>query len=145
MRFLADAKQRVVEQAAALFEMGDLFQQHFNIDDNTIADHAELIGMESARGNQVKDGFVTVHNQRMASIVAALESDDNIRIMGEEIDNLTFTFVSSLSANDCDVGHIPMLDFGFPILDFNRSTELTTRSKIQNLKSQIRLQFYLLG
>src|ERR1700757_4061405 len=91
------------------------------------------MGVESAGGNEVKDCFFAVDDQRMAGVVTALEPHHDIRIVGKEIYDLAFTFVSPLSADDCDVGHLPILDFRFAILD--------SESKIQNLKSEIGYSF----
>ena len=82
--------------------------------------------MERAGGNQVKDRFFPIDDERVAGVVAALKPDDDIRIVGEEVDDLPFAFVSPLSADDRDVGHVFILDL-----------EFWSQSKIENLKSKI--------
>jgi hypothetical protein len=49
----------------------------------------------------------------VTGVVAALESDDDVGILREEIDDLAFAFVSPLRPYDCDVGHLLILDFRF--------------------------------
>jgi hypothetical protein len=41
----------------------------------------------------------------MACIVTALEADNNVRTLGEPVDNLAFTFVSPLGSDDHNIGH----------------------------------------
>ena len=53
----------------------------------------------------MKDGFFTVHYQSMTCVIATLEADDDVGVLGEEIDDLAFAFVSPLGADDCNVGH----------------------------------------
>jgi len=53
----------------------------------------------------VKDRFLTVHHKGVAGVIAALEADDDVSVVCEEIDDLSFTFVSPLGADDCNVGH----------------------------------------
>src|SRR5246127_2698811 len=99
------------------FQSADFFKEDFRIYDDAVADHAEFVGVEGTGGNEVKDCFFAVDDQRMASVVTALEPHHDIRIVGKEIYDLALTFVSPLSADDCDVGHLPILDFRFAILD----------------------------
>src|ERR1041384_4531725 len=65
----------------------------------------------------------------MARVVATLKAHNNICLAGEEVDDLAFTFIAPLGADDCDVGHNCILDFRLAILDCNR------KSRIQNQKS----------
>jgi hypothetical protein len=53
----------------------------------------------------MKDGLFTVHHQCVAGVITALEADDNVRILSEEVDDFAFTFVSPLGADDRDVCH----------------------------------------
>ncbi len=53
----------------------------------------------------MKDGFLTVHHKSMTGVIATLEANDDVSVLGEEIDDLTFAFVSPLGADDCNVGH----------------------------------------
>jgi hypothetical protein len=41
----------------------------------------------------------------VARVIAALEANNDVRVVCKEIDDLTFAFVSPLSADDCNVGH----------------------------------------
>ena len=62
--------------------------------------------MQRSRGNEVKDGFLAVHHQCVTGVVAALKADDDVGVVREEIDDLALAFVSPLSADDCNVGHV---------------------------------------
>ena len=41
----------------------------------------------------------------MTGVVAALITDDDIRVLGKQIDNFAFSFIAPLSADDCYVCH----------------------------------------
>jgi hypothetical protein len=41
----------------------------------------------------------------VARIVSALKSNDDIRFAGKKVDDLAFTFIAPLGANDRNVGH----------------------------------------
>jgi hypothetical protein len=72
----------------------------------------------------VENGFLPVHHQGVAGIVAALKAHDYIGVLGKKIDDLPFALVSPLGAYDRDVGHLTILDFGLPILDSNLKSKI---------------------
>jgi hypothetical protein len=41
----------------------------------------------------------------MAGVMAALEADDHIRLLAQPIDNLAFSLVAPLGADDHDIRH----------------------------------------
>ena len=95
----------VVSEMALGFERVDFFDQDFRIDDHAVADDAELIGVKRAGRDQVQNGFLAVDDQRVAGVIAALKAHDDIRVLGEQVDDFAFAFVSPLGTDDCDVGH----------------------------------------
>ena len=56
-------------------------------------------------GNEVEDGLLAAHDQRVAGVVAALVAHDDLGVLGEEVDDLAFPFVAPLRADDDDVRH----------------------------------------
>ena len=53
----------------------------------------------------MENGFLTLHDQGMASIVAALEANNDIRFVGEEVDDFALAFITPLRPYDRDVCH----------------------------------------
>ena len=51
----------------------------------------------------MEDGLLAVDHQRVAGVVAALKADDDIGVVGKQIDDLALTLVTPLRADDCDV------------------------------------------
>jgi hypothetical protein len=86
------------------FQAVDLVAERPRIDHHAIADHRELALAHDARGKQRQLVGGAVDHQRMAGIVAALETDDDVRAFGEPIDNLAFALVAPLGA-DHTTGH----------------------------------------
>ncbi len=102
---VADPEQRVLQQVASCSEPADLLEQHLRIDHDAVADHAELARVKSAGWDQVQDRFFAVDDERVAGVVAALKTDDDVRVPAEEVDDLAFALVSPLSPDDSDVSH----------------------------------------
>jgi len=48
-------------------------------------------------------GFLALDDQRMAGVMAALETDDARCMIGQPVDDLTFAFIAPLGADDNDV------------------------------------------
>src|SRR4029077_8916722 len=128
----ADAQRGNVGQMSLRFQSGDFFKEDFRIYDDAVADHAEFVGVEGTGGNEGKDCFFAVDDQRMARIVTTLKAHHDIRIVGKEIYDLALTFVSPLSADDCDVGHFPILDFRFWIR--NLKSKIANRLQLHQLR-----------
>ena len=51
----------------------------------------------------MKDGFFAVHHKSMTGVIATLEADDDVSILGEEIDDLAFAFVPPLGPDHHDI------------------------------------------
>ncbi|BCV31037.1 MAG: hypothetical protein Sw1PiTSA_28960 [Shewanella algae] len=48
----------------------------------------------------MKNGFFTIDNQSMTSVVATLVTDYEFCLFGQKVDNLTFSLVTPLSAEN---------------------------------------------
>ena len=81
------------------FQPVDLAQQHARIDDDAVADHAGLVGVEDPRRDQVELELLTVADDRVARVVAALEADDRGSPLGEQIRDLALALVAPLGAD----------------------------------------------
>ncbi len=70
--------------------------------------------MEDAGRDEVQDGLLAAHHQRVAGVVAALEADHHVGVLGEEIDDLSLALVAPLGSDDDHVRHVkaPWLDYG---------------------------------
>ncbi len=60
---------------------------------------------KDAGGDQVEHEFFLVDLDRVAGVVAALETDDDVGLLGEHVDDLAFSFVAPLGADYNDVRH----------------------------------------
>src|SRR3546814_1978658 len=56
--------------------------------------------MHNARGNQPEYGFIAIDPQGMARVVASLEPHDALRRLGQPVDDLAFSLVAPLGADD---------------------------------------------
>jgi hypothetical protein len=78
----------------------DLLGQHRGIDDHAVADRADLAGVEDAGGDQVELVHVVASNDRVAGVVAALEANDEVGLLREQVGDLAFPLVAPLGADD---------------------------------------------
>ena len=85
----------------------DLLQQRLGIEHHAVADDRQLALPHHARGQQRQLVGVAVDDQRMAGIVAALEADDDVGLLGQPVDDFSLAFVPPLGADHDNVGHEP--------------------------------------
>ena len=79
------------------------FRQHVpRINHDAIADDRELAAANEARRQQRKLEHFAVNDQRMARIVAALETHHDIGPAREPVDDLALAFIAPLGAYDDD-------------------------------------------
>src|SRR6202000_943540 len=81
------------------FQAIDLAQQHPWVDDDAVADHAGLVGVEDPRRDQVELELLAVADDRVAGVVAALVADDRCSPLGEQIRDLALALVAPLGAD----------------------------------------------
>ena len=62
--------------------------------------------MKDTGRDHVKDGFLSVHPDRVARIVASLVSHNEIAFFREKIGDFTFPLVTPLSTNDGQCLHV---------------------------------------
>ena len=86
-------------------EAVDFIEQGNGIHDHTVANNALLTGPEDAGGNEVKNVFLTVANNGVASVVTALSPHHDVGFLREEVDDLSLTFIAPLGANHYGVRH----------------------------------------
>ena len=51
----------------------------------------------------MQDRFLAADHQRVPGVVAALETHDRFRAIGEQVDDLSLALITPLGANDDDV------------------------------------------
>ena len=90
---------QVADVDAAPAQAVDLLEQDLRVEDDAVADHADLVGMEDARGDQVELELLAAADDRVAGVVAALEADDHVGLVGEQIGDLPLALVAPLGAD----------------------------------------------
>ena len=81
----------------------DFTEQRRLIDDRPAADEEFRMRIERARRNDSQREFRLSDDDRMAGVVAAAETRDDIVLLGVEVDDPPFSLVAPLNPND-DVG-----------------------------------------
>ena len=105
VRVERDDELAVVLEGALGLQALDLHDQHGGIRDDAVPDDAELAGVEDAGRDEVEDGLLAPHHQRVAGVVPALEADHHVGVLGEEVDDLALALVAPLRTDDHDIRH----------------------------------------
>jgi hypothetical protein len=84
----------------------ELVGEDLRVDHHAVADRAQLARIEDAAGDQVELPLDAVANDRVPGVVAALEADDEVGVLGEEVGDLALALVAPLGADDDDAGHV---------------------------------------
>src|SRR5205814_6848681 len=91
---------------AAFVEIGELPAEEGEIDDATGAKNAERVRVEDPAWDQMELERAVLVNDRVTGVVSALESDDDIRLLRQEVSDLAFALVAPLSTDDGRHGHV---------------------------------------
>ena len=79
--------------------------QRLRIDHHAIADDGELAAAHHAGGQQRQFVDRAVDDQGVAGIMAALEADDDVGLLGEPVDDLALAFVAPLGPDHYNIRH----------------------------------------
>src|SRR4051794_2608048 len=83
----------------------DLAGENSRVDDDAVADRADLARVEDPGGDQVELEGLTVADDRVAGVVAALKADHDVRLLGEQVGDLPLPLVAPLGADYDQSGH----------------------------------------
>lgn len=98
-----EAQARGVNPAAS--KPVKLLSQNSWVDDNPVADRAGLSRVEDPGRHEVELEDLTIANDRVPGVVAALKAHDHLDLLREQVGDLAFAFVAPLGAHDCYAGH----------------------------------------
>ena len=87
-------------------QLVQLTRQHLRVDHDPVADRAQLAWIQDPGWDQVELPVHAFAHDGVAGVVAALEADHHIRLLGKEVDDLALAFVAPLGAHDHDAGHV---------------------------------------
>src|SRR5581483_3709929 len=77
----------------------ELLDQHARVDHHAVADHAALAGVEDPGRDQVELPLLLAAHDRVAGVVAALETHDGVAVLGEQVGDLALALVAPLGAD----------------------------------------------
>ena len=78
----------------------EFFEDGMRIHDNAGSDDRFHMALEDTRRKQAQFVSDSVKLHRVASVIAALITDDEIMLLGQNVDDLAFCFVAPLKSND---------------------------------------------
>ena len=83
----------------------ELLKEHRNIDDDAVGDDGHNALRENARWQKVQRVLLGADDNGVAGIVAAVEFDDIIDAVTEQVGSLALSFIAPLGADQNDGGH----------------------------------------
>jgi hypothetical protein len=98
-RSRADLEARAHFDAVGL-ELGDFLDQCLGRQHHAVADQAQRIVAQDAGGDQVQHGLLALDHQRVAGVVAALETGHGTDPLGQQVDDLALAFVAPLGTKN---------------------------------------------
>jgi hypothetical protein len=83
----------------------EFLEQGRDIQSHARTDDVHRMGIENARRQKVQYRFPEVVDDGVAGIVAALKSNDDVRLGGQKVRDFAFAFVAPIGAHDRSNGH----------------------------------------
>jgi hypothetical protein len=83
----------------------DFFKKPWRIDDHSVADYRAKMRLENSGWEQGEFESFAVLYDSVTGISAAIESNNEIVLRSQEIDNFAFSLVAPLQADDTGTGH----------------------------------------
>ena len=96
----------VVGTDAAAFEVRELLAEHLEIHDRARSDDAERVRIEDARRHEMELERAVLVDDRVAGVVSALETDDHVRLLRQEVRDLALALVAPLGPDDGGHWHV---------------------------------------
>ena len=96
---------QTVDVDCSPLERLDLVEQHLGIDHHAVPDRTREAAVEDARRHQVEAKLVSVSDDRVTGVVAALEPDHEVGLLGEQVRHLALALVTPLGADYDDSWH----------------------------------------
>ena len=102
---VGDEEVILADLDALALERLEIADERDGIDDDAVADDADLFGPQDAAGDKVEDVFLVAENDGVAGVVTALRTHDDIGMLSQEVDDLAFAFVAPLSPDQDGICH----------------------------------------
>ncbi len=83
----------------------NFLHQRPGIDDNAIADDRHLAAPHNARGQQAQFIDLTINDESVARVMPPLKTHNNIRALGQPVNDLALALVTPLGTNYRNVRH----------------------------------------
>ncbi len=99
------ADPQVADGDALALQPLELVDQDLRVDDDAVADDARRPRVQDAGRDQVQLELLGAANDRVAGVVAALEAHDEVGLLGEQVGDLSLSFIAPLGAHDHEPGH----------------------------------------
>ena len=104
MRAIGDAEIRGGD--AVRLEVAELLDQHLEVHDRARADDALRVRIEDAGRHEVELERAVLIHDGVTGVVAALISNDHVRLLREEVGDLSLALVAPLGSDDGGHGHV---------------------------------------
>jgi hypothetical protein len=103
VRVARDAQPRC--RTPSVLQTVELADEDLRVDHHPVAEHADLVGLEDARRQQVELERLGAVDDGVARVVAPLVAGHHVEVLGQQVDDLALALVAPLGAHDHAAGH----------------------------------------
>jgi len=93
-------EQASLDGDTAFFQMVDLLEENGGINDETVADYADLIGVENPSGNDMKLELAEFIDDGVAGVIAGGVPGYQVGLFCQQVHYPAFAFIPPLPADD---------------------------------------------
>jgi hypothetical protein len=103
-------KEALRQRNIFLGQSFNLLKKYVGVDYYGICDYADNIRPNRAAGQQMQSEFVTIYDNSMAGIGASIISNDDVAVLGKDINNLAFALIAPLQSDNTRIHSRPDLE-----------------------------------
>ena len=94
------SSRRIICRKACVFELLDFGEEGRGVEHDAIADNALAAGAQHAAGDELQHNLFAVDDDRVAGVVPAGITRDDVELFREDVDDLAFALVAPLGTED---------------------------------------------
>ena len=98
--FLADLEMCGCDRNALVDQTLHFADEMFQVNDHAVAHHVDGVRTQNARRQQVENELALVVDNGVPRIVAALIADDDVVVLGKQVNHSALAFVTPVDAYD---------------------------------------------
>ena len=101
--------ETALQLEAPALDLLELLHEIERIHHHAVADHAVLAVVENPGRHEMEDILLIPEDHGVTSVRAALETDHDIRLFSQEVNDLALAFIAPLGPNEYSIHNVDVL------------------------------------